>query len=382
MQPKRVLVYRNELLPPTETFIVSQANALRRFQPLFAGLRQLRDGLDLSPHQVFLLSTSDAWHEKVKYRAFLRIGRPGQLARRIAEQGPQLIHAHFAVDGCAVLPVAEKLKVPLIVTLHGYDVSCNEGALKRWPATRAYLRRRRDLWEFASLFICVSDSVRRRALSIGFPDEKLWVHHIGTELCDLENQGEKRRREKIVLFAGRLVEKKGCVHLIRAMDRVSQAVPDARLVVAGEGPLRKSLEDKAASCCGSAVFLGHQPHEAVKQWMRRACVLAVPSIEASNGDCEGLPTVLCEAQAEGLPVVAFETEGVREALPMDRRESLPKAGDIDALSEEMIRLLQDDQLWQRVSDAGKRHVRTHFDLAAQTRLLEDKYEEVLARVHA
>lgn len=285
----------------------------------------------------------------MKRRAFLRTGRANKLMRAISEQDPQLIHAHFAVDGCAVLPIAKRMKVPLIVTLHGYDVSCNEGALKRWPTTRAYLRRRKELGQFAAVFVCVSERIRQRAISLGFPEEKLWVHHIGTELRDPEDQEEAHRPEKIVLFVGRLVEKKGCIHLITAMSRVLQAVPGAQLVVAGDGPLRKSLEDKAASCCPSAVFLGYQPHETVRRWMQRTRVFAAPSVEAGNGDCEGLPTVLCEAQAEGLPIVAFGTEGVREALPMDRRESLPKAGDIDTLAEEIICFMQDDQMWRRVS---------------------------------
>jgi glycosyltransferase involved in cell wall biosynthesis len=116
--------------------------------------------------------------------------------------------------------------------------------------------------------------------------------------------------------------------------------------------------------------------------MQRSRVLVAPSVQARDGDCEGLPTVLCEAQAEGLPVIAFATEGVPEALPPDRRESLPKAGDITALADEIIRLMKDDRMWQQVSDAGRRHVEAHFDLAAQTKLLEDKYEEVTAWVHA
>jgi glycosyltransferase involved in cell wall biosynthesis len=382
MQPKKVLVYRNELLPPTEIFILSQANALRRFQPLFAGLRRLRDGLDLTPHPVLSLTSSEAWGEKATRRAFLRTGRAGKLIGALREQSPQIIHAHFAVDACAVLPIAKKLRVPLVVTLHGYDVSCNEEALKRWPTTRAYLRRKEELWGFTVLFICVSESVRRRALALGFPEQKLWVHHIGIDLRGPGKQMDQRRDLKIVLFAGRLVEKKGCIHLIRAMDRVLKAVPGARLVIAGDGPLRKPLEDEAASRCGDVVFLGQQPNAAVRQWMQRSRVLVAPSVQARDGDCEGLPTVLCEAQAEGLPVIAFATEGVPEALPPDRRESLPKAGDIAALADEIIRLMKDDRMWQQVSDAGRRHVEAHFDLAAQTKLLEDKYEEVTAWVHA
>ncbi len=116
--------------------------------------------------------------------------------------------------------------------------------------------------------------------------------------------------------------------------------------------------------------------------MQRASVLAAPGVEAIDGDSEGLPAVLCEAQAEGLPVTTFDTEGVTEALPVKRRHALPKAGNVAALAEEIIRIMRDEQAWQKASDAGRSYMRSHFDLDAQTQLLEDKYEEVIARLHA
>jgi glycosyltransferase involved in cell wall biosynthesis len=126
------------------------------------------------------------------------------------------------------------------------------------------------------------------------------------------------------------------------------------------------------------VFVGHQSHFAVQQWMQRASVLAAPSVEGSDGDSEGLPTVLCEAQSAGLPAVAFAIDGVTEAFSLERRKALPVAGDSAALADEIIRLLEDDGAWYEASSAGLKYVAGHFDLDAQTRLLEKKYEEVIA----
>ena len=113
--------------------------------------------------------------------------------------------------------------------------------------------------------------------------------------------------------------------------------------------------------------------------MRRARLLVVPSVQASDGDSEGLPTVICEAQAEGLPVVAFGTEGVTEGIPPERRATLPRAGDVNGLADEMVRLMRDDVDWQQARDLGLLYTEMHFDLDVQTSLLEDKYEEVIAR---
>lgn len=380
MAAGKVLIYRNELLPPSETFVLSQANAQRRFEPVFAGLTRVSGGLDLAPHHVSTLCGPESLAEKAKRRAFLQTRSARRFMRDIAMQDPRLIHAHFAVDACAILPIAKKLKIPLIVTLHGYDVSCSDAAFKLWPTTRAYLRRRRELWEYADTFLCVSEHVQRRARMLGFPEHKLLVHHVGVQLPRKSNQ-EQYRDKAIVLFVGRLVEKKGCGYLIQAMARVLEDVPQAQLVIAGDGPLRAMLEELSAACCPNTIFLGHQSHAVVRQWMRRAQVLAAPSIQAQNGDSEGLPTVPCEAQAEGLPVVAFDTDGVTEALPVERRSSLPKPEDVAALAHEIIHLLTDGKAWHQASDSGMRHVKAHFDLAAQTLLLEDKYDEILARLH-
>lgn len=378
---ERVLIYRNELLPHSETFILSQAGALRRFAPFFAGLQRVGDGLDLAPHPALLLCGAESHAEKVKRRIFLRTGTAPRFARAIAEQRPRMVHAHFAVDACAVLPVVKALCVPLVVTLHGYDVSCSEETFRRWPTTRAYLRRKEALCEYAWSFLCVSEHVRQRAISLGFPEKKLQVHHIGVRL-GAGNEDRQARSRTIVFFAGRLVEKKGCIHLIRAMPQVQHAVPRAQLVIAGDGPLRAMLEREAASRRCNAIFLGRCSHAEIHRWMQRARVLVAPGIEARNGDSDGLPIVLCEAQATGLPAIAFATDAVTEVFPVERRNSLPARGDVVSLAGEIIQHLTDDQAWKQASDAGKRHVKAKFDLATQTQLLEEKYDAVIARSHA
>ena len=377
----KVLIYRNELLPPSETFIISQAKALRRFTPLFGGLRRLSDGLDLEPYRILTMASDGLWVEKLKRRMFLRVGRSVSFLRAIAEEMPQIVHAHFAVDACAILPIVTKLRMPLVVTLHGYDVACAENVLRHWPATRAYIRRKTALLDYAASFLCVSEHVRQRALALGFPESKLWVHHTGVDL-NKSAQQQWQRDENMVLFAGRLVEKKGCSYVIQAMSLVRKKIPQAKLVIAGDGPLRKTLEAEAARHCPNTVFLGFQTNESVRQWMRQARVLAAPSVRAGNGDSEGLPTVLCEAQAEELPPVAFATNGVTEAFPMEHRAALPQERDVAGLAALIVHFLKDEETWQKTSSAGRQFMESHFDLYAQTKMLEDKYEEVIARHRA
>lgn len=374
---KRVLVYRSELLPASETFIAAQAGAMRRYEPLFAGLRRVTDGIELDEARVTSVTKADTPRDKLLCRIYAATGYAPRFRRKLRSLDPALIHAHFAVDGCTVLPLQKKLRIPLVVTLHGYDVTSSDESLRATTLGRVYVARREELWRRANLFICVSEHIRQKALQRGFPEHKLWVHRIGVDLRGCK-RGAMYDREPVVLFVGRLVEKKGCVHLIRAMARVNAKLPGIRLVVIGDGPLRAELEREARERLSNATFLGAQPAAVVQSWMRRARMLAAPSVVARNGDAEGLPMVLCEAQARGLPVVAFRGPGVTEAVVDGQTALLVSPLDEEGLGAAIVRLSQDPILQARLGTAGRRRAELYFDLRRQTELLEEKYDEVLS----
>jgi glycosyltransferase involved in cell wall biosynthesis len=373
---KHVLIYRNELLPASETFIAAQAGAMRRYDPWFAGLKRVENGIELNETRVAVVAETASLKGKLVRRIYTSTGYAPRWHRRLRSLQPALIHAHFGVDGCIALPLQKKLCAPLVVTLHGYDVTSSDQSLSATVFGRVYLTRREELWCRASLFVCVSEHIHQTALQRGFPEDKLWVHCIG---IDLSEPPPSRERENVVLFVGRLVEKKGCAHLIRAIASVNGELADTQLVVIGDGPLRAGLEHEARQRLPKAVFLGARPTIEVRNWMRRARMLAAPSVVAKNGDTEGLPTVLCEAQAMGLPVAAFRGPGVLEAVVDGETAILVDPADDEALGTAILRLLQDTQLQTRLAAAGRRRAEKYFDLRKQTGLLEDKYDEVLRR---
>ena len=373
---RHVLIYRTELLAASETFIAGQTASLKRYLPWFAGLKREPAGLPLDPDRVLALTTRNGLWDKLFRRTYLRAGLAPSFHRRLCSIQPALVHAHFATDGASALTLLEHLPVPLVVTLHGYDVTADDDTLRETSHGRAYLRRRIALLRRTALFLCVSEHIRQRALERGFPSEKLSVLPIGIELTRVD---PTEKRQQIVLFVGRMMEKKGCIHLIRAMERVEARMPETRLLVIGDGLLRKDLEQEAKSRLRNADFLGMRPPSEVRQWMQRARVLAAPSIVARNGDSEGLPTVLCEAQAMGLPIVSFRGPGVNEAVVADETALLVSAGDEQALGEAIVRLLSDEALQARLSDAGQMRAADFFDIRNQTALLEEKYDEVVSQ---
>ena len=374
-----VLIYRSDLLPASETFIAAQAHALRRYTPWFAGLRPVPASLLLDPCETTVLTHRDKFPERLRRRFYLQTGFAPDFVRALRLKRPVLLHAHFAIDAAAALTLQSRLNVPLIVTLHGYDATMDDETLRSYAAGRIYLRRKTELRTRARFFVCVSDHIRRQALERGVPDSKLRTIPIGVDLNFFAPDPLRSRDlDPIVLFVGRLVEKKGCAHLIRAMSLIEARHPAAKLLIVGDGPLLDPLRAQAREALHNCTFLGSQPPSVVRDLMYRATLLAVPSIVAANGDTEGLPINLCEAQAIGLPIAGFQGPGVSEAVIDGETALLAPAGDERALAKAISCLLSDKCLTKRLAIAGCRRAQAHFNLETQTARLEDLYTESLS----
>jgi colanic acid/amylovoran biosynthesis glycosyltransferase len=297
---------------------------------------------------------------------------------RLRARAPRLVYAHFAPDGYAAMQLAEQLGVPLVTALHGYDVTISDEAMSRTRLGRAYLQGRSTLQRTGALFLSCSDYVRARGLEMGYPADRTIVHSIGVDVERFKPPGVLWPREKSVLFVGRLVEKKGCGSLIEAMVGVQRRYPAAELVVIGGGPLRADYEARAIALGVRCRFLGVQPTAVVRDRMSRASVFCVPSVVAASGDAEGFGMVFIEAQAMGLPVVSTFSGGIPEAVKNGETGLLVAEGDSAALAEAILRLMQDEALWQQYSLAGRGNVVNHFNLAQQTGRLENLFEQLLA----
>jgi colanic acid/amylovoran biosynthesis glycosyltransferase len=367
---RTLIVYREELLGPSETFIRAQAESLQRFSAFYFGLRRI-PGLPL-PDLRFHILSGTGWVGRLRRARFKLLGPSADLERTLASTEPALIHAHFGPDACNAMALARALDIPLIVTFHGYDATVSNQYL---PAL--YVRRQNDLKRFAAKVLCVSNFIRDRVIEKGFPPKKTIVHYTGVD-TDLFRPDRTVSRLPFVLFVGRLVAKKGCEYLIRAMSRVQEALPDVQLVVIGEGPLRPELERQAATALKSYQFLGAQNPTVVRNWMNRAMVFCAPSLTAPTGDAEGFGMVFAEAQAMGLPIVSFASGGIPEAVADGQTGFLVRERDWKALADRLLILLSDEELWLRFSDAGQIRIRTRFDVWKQASVLESIYDSVLA----
>jgi colanic acid/amylovoran biosynthesis glycosyltransferase len=369
-----LFIYRNSLLPSSETFILAQGESLSDFRSIYVGLRRV-PGLEMPQDRCVLLAAGRFPRLK---SAQLKLSRASASdVTRLRAFRPNLVHAHFGMDAVNAMTLAKALDIPLVATFHGWDATVRDEILRcQSIALNLYIKRRPRLGRFASRVLCVSEFIRQQVLKKGFPPDKTIVHYTGIDLTKFVPD-LSLRREPIVLFVGRLVEKKGCEYLIRAMQVVQSNVKEAKLVVIGDGVLRKSLELQAQATLRSCRFLGGCSAEVIRQWMNRASVFSTPSIVADSGDAEGFGMVFAEAQAMGLPVASFATGGVPEAVEHGVTGLLAPERDTNALANNIVRLLTDNSMWRRFSAAGQERVKKLFNLEKQTPKLEQVYCEVL-----
>jgi glycosyltransferase involved in cell wall biosynthesis len=235
----------------------------------------------------------------------------------------------------------------------------------------------RRLGQEATLFLCVSHFIRDRAIAAGLPEEKLLVHYIGVDLQQFQPPAADGAGAG-VLFVGRLVEKKGCAYLLRAMASVQKTYPDCLLTIIGDGPLRRYLESHARELGVSCRFLGAQPATIVREHLRATRIFCAPSVTAENGDSEGLGIVFAEAQAMGIPVVSSLHGGIPEVVSDARTGLLVPERDHAALAVAIASLLGNASLWEQFRHNARAHIEHSFDLAKQTAELETIYQDVIA----
>ena len=371
-----IAIYRHQLFKRSESFIHAQASNVPRHTMFYVGRQLLGDPPSEVEYSVLSQSVGKFAPGSLRH-ALLR--HPKWFADSMKNRGVSIIHAHFGVEGVYAERIAARLNLPLVTTFHGYDASMSSRALlmSGTPSWINYVLYRRRLAERGRLFICVSEFVRNKVLQLGFPADRCLVHYIGVDTAGIR-YSSARSIEPTVLHVARLVEKKGTTDLIAAFAAVLKTVPEAKLVIVGDGPLAPTLKAQVQSLgieC-SVEFLGAQPNTAVLELMARAWVLCVPSVTAKSGDSEGLPIVVLEAAASGLPVIATRHGGLIEGIAHEKTGLLHDEHDVPALVENLALLLKDANIRLNMGQSARRNAVERFDLHTQSKALAGIYDSI------
>lgn len=294
----------------------------------------------------------------------------------------KLIHLSDALLTPLGLALRTLLRVPVIVTVHGLDVTYSN-RFYQWVILRCLKR--------MDKIICVSSYTRKQCVRRGVPATLCEVIPNGvnmTEFADsYTSQGMRNlqskagkciRGRKVLLTVGRLIERKGVVHfLTEIMPRLLAKRDDICYLIVGEGPQRDLIETRIASLhLGDHVaLLGQVDDDTLRAAYHVADLFVMPNIPVQN-DIEGFGLVALEAAAAGRYVVASRLDGIPEAIVPGQNGTLLDPLDVEAFAATILELLDNEEQREALGKQAREFVRSRYswDIVAR------RYLQVFIRV--
>lgn len=287
------------------------------------------------------------------------------LARRLRGRGVGHLHAHFAhAPATVAMYAARQLGVTFSFTGHAVDLFRDRALLK------PKLRR-------ACFVNCISEWHRAfyREL-VPRPDADYPVVRCGVDLGEFAPSEHRGGGAPVLLGVGRLVAKKGFDVLLEAGARLAACGVEFRIRIAGDGPERDRLQAQGAGLgLGSRLeFLGACPNSRVRELLRTADLFVLPCRVDSAGDRDGIPVVLMEAMAAGVPVVSGDLPALRELVRPGQTGELVPPGDAAALAACLADLLANPARRAERAAAGSRRVEEEFSMEVNMQRMRSMLE--------
>jgi glycosyltransferase involved in cell wall biosynthesis len=307
--------------------------------------------------------------------------------RRLRSRRFDLVHAHWIVpNGLVAAAVFGGTKrVPLAIGLHGSDVFLAEKpgvrAVARWALSQARL-----------LTGCspeLVDRVRALASLPGYPEERSRVIPYGVDVATFSPDPTRRllwrqrlgipEAAPLLLGVGRMATKKGFAVLIEILPALLAEHPELRVVLAGGGDLLEGFQAATQGWSDRVFFPGSVLRDTLPDLYRAADLFVLPAVHDAKGNVDGLPNVILEAMASGLPVVATGISGIPLAVEEGRTGRLVPERDAPALLGAIRRLLADPAAARRLGEQGRRKAESELTWDVVAGRYREGYEEAIGR---
>ncbi len=276
--------------------------------------------------------------------------------RWVRKQKLKHIHVHFGTQEASVAYLAHQMAgLSYSLTLHAFDIF-------RDNVDRALLARKIN----ASRFIVTVSEYNRRFMVDNLPGvdpEKIRVNYNGIDLHAFDYV-DTDRRPLTLIGVGRLIEKKGFIHLVRAVARLKSAGLSVQCTIVGDGPERAALADgiKRHDAEDCVTLAGSLPQAEVRGLLQRSHAFVLPCIRAKDGNVDALPTVLLEAMACGCPCISTRLSGIPEILEDGASGLLVEPRDELALADAIKRMCMDSNLTDSIRENGRARMESLFDI--------------------
>ncbi len=314
------------------------------------------------------------------------VGQRVKVLREAVERakGPfSAVNAHDVLSAEVVLASGRFKEVPLVLTLHGYFSSeaASDGELVAdGPTFKRYIETERKVYTEASRIICVDTRIAKHVKSLaGVMDEKVVVvpnaveverfaAPAGTANGVFKDAIRVPRGSFVVLCPRRLVPKNGVPVAVRAMAGVAREVPEAVLLVAGDGPDRDRVLEaiREDDLSRNVILLGPVPHSQMPLFYGAADVVVIPSV-LSEGVEEATSLSMLEGMAAKRAVVVTDVGGLKETVRDGVTGIIVRQNDPRALASAMVKLYKDAALARKLAQAGFEYVKANHSYQEHAR---------------
>ncbi len=366
-----VALFSTRFVPYSQTFIYDEIRAHERYEvDVFC---KERLNADRFPYDEERIHHPPAWAEKI----YENTAYWPSFDRQIRDGDYDLIHAHFGTTAVYALPYVWRHELPFVVTFWGNDVGALVGSQRYNPFRWRYVWAAPKILKAADLILGVSEELCAWLRRFSGRPEAVTLYRHGIDLSKFQPTSTEREVPEVVMV-GRFTEKKGHRYALRAVSRALQAGCNLHLSLIGSG----ELEDECRTYIREqgieehVTFHGVLSHEETAKRLSEADVVLAPSVVARNHDREGSPTVVKEASASGVPVVATYHAGIPETVDDGETGFLVPERNVPALTDRLITLLTDEKRRKAFGRAARRKMEREFDLFEQVRILEEHYDQV------
>lgn len=282
-----------------------------------------------------------------------------------------IILAEYGPTGCAIMDIAEELKIPLIVHFHGYDASSVK-------LINEYKDSYTKMFRYASTIIAVSHQMRENLIKMGADEKKVVYDPYGPASIFTDIVPDYDKSDQI-LFVGRFVDKKAPYLLIEIMKKVLARGVNIKLVMAGDGVLLDicKIMVKISGLQMNTTFPGAVSHTEVKNLMAKSFCYIQHSVTTSDGETEGTPVSILEASQAGLPVISTRHAGISDVIADGETGFLVDEFDIDAMAEYLLLLNNNRELAREMGMKAKKRICDSFSLEKHISILNREIEKAI-----
>lgn len=364
---RKVLHYKTNFLNPSETFIHRVVSNHESFKPIVLCYKKKSFARYPDLYEV-PENGAVAWIN----RAAFHLDMPLPYYKKVIRASkPDIIHSHFGYDGYKLLSISQAMKIPMVISFYGSDVS-------RLPHERGWKRRYRRLGTSHAFFIAASSFMKQQLTSLGFPEERITVIRFGFDTRRIPFK-QSNPLDKPVMLIGRLVEKKGFRYALEAIQILKNRGIVTEANIFGDGPLFQELKDLSARLGISAQihFKGFLPIDEVLDNHIRHSLLLAPSVRASDGDMEGLPNTILEAMASGTPVVTTRHAAIPEAIHHESTGFLADERRPDQLADLMEKIFNGRYQTDETRTRARALIEREYNIRQTVAQTESLYEKVI-----